>query len=381
MKRGLRAALALVGAAALSIGLAACGSSNNSTTGATQAGGGAGGGTGTGGAVSVRLGYVTTPQHPYGIAIAAFKAAVEKASNGSITVNPIPGASQGNDTTLLNDVSNGTVEAAAVSTAVWDSAGVQVFEPLQAPFLITNYGLAKTVLGGSIGQGMLADPQGPAKLNLVGLGLLEGGLRKPASVGAPLTSPASFQGKKLRAPNSEVMTSGLKDLGATPVAMPLPQVTPSLKNGSIDGLEANYGLIQTQKWYEDLKNVTANVNLWPFPAAVVFNKDAWNKLSADQQQILTTAGKNLANSEIDTVFLNPPASAPNFLQQLCQEGMKVALASQSDLQALTAKVQPTYQKLANNSVTSSYFKQIQDAKAAQTPPPAPPLPSDCKTTS
>ena len=118
MKRGSRVAVALLGAAAVAVGLAACGNSKK-----------------TGGAVSLRLGYVTTAQHPYGISIGLFKTAVEAASGGKITINPLPGASGGNDVTLLDSVSGGSIEMAAVSTAVWDGKGVNVFQPLQTPFL------------------------------------------------------------------------------------------------------------------------------------------------------------------------------------------------------------------------------------------------------
>ena len=222
VKRGSRLALALLGAAALTAGLTACGSSSSSTTGgsATSTSGGAGTGTATVTPdVTLRLGYVTTAQHPYGISIGKYKAAVEAASGGKIAINPIPGASGANDVTLLDDVSGGSIEAAAVSTAVWGAKGVKVFQPLQAAFLITNYPLAEEVLGGSIGQSMLADPNGPPKLGLVGLGLLEGGIRKPMGAKAALVSPATFKGKKWRAPASANMVAALKAMGASPVAI------------------------------------------------------------------------------------------------------------------------------------------------------------------
>ena len=356
--------LALLGAAVLTVGLAACGGSKKSSG---------------GGAVSLRLGYVTTPQHPYGIAITQFKTAVEKASGGSITITPLPGASGGNDVTLLGDVSGGTVEMAAVSTAVWDSKGVNVFQPLQAPLLITNYGFDATVLGGPIGQGMLASPAGPAKLGLVGLGLLEGGLRKPVGRAAPLKAPADFVGKKIRAPASKIMTNGLKALGAEPVSLPLGDVFTALQSGTVDGMEANYGLIVTQKFNEVAKFVTADVNLWPFPAAVVINKAQWDKLSADQQKILQDAGAALAKEEIAGVFLNPPATATNFVKVLCDAGMTFAIAGDANRAAIATAVKPAVDALAADPDAGPFLKQIQDAKAAAPPPPAPPpLPTGCK---
>lgn len=370
MKRRSRLAVALLGAVAVSVGLAACGDDNNSSDNTS----------GGDGAIALRLGYVTTPQHPYGLAIAKFKADVEAASGGKITINPVPGANQGNDVALLDSVSGGSIEMAAVSTAVWDGKGVDVFQPLQAPFLITNYPLAETVLGGEIGQAMLASENGPPKLGLVGLGLLEGGLRKPVGRAVALKSPADFQKKKLRAPASKVMTSGLRALGAEPVAMPLGDVSTALQTGAIDGLEANYGLIVTQKFNEGAKFVTADVTLWPFPAAVVINKGQWEKLSADQQKVLRDAGVNLAKNSIEGVFINPPPDATNFVQVLCDAGMTFAIAGDANRTALAKSAQPALDELAADAEVGGFLKQIQDAKAAAGPPPAaPPLPAGCKT--
>ena len=383
MKRGLRLALALLGAAALTAGLTACGSSSSSTTGGSATS--TSGGTGTGTAtvtpdVTIRVGYVTTAQHPYGISIGKFEAAVEAASGGKIAITPIPGASGGSDVTLLDDVSGGSIEAAAVSTAVWPTKGVKVFQPLQAAFLITNYPLSEEVLGGSIGQSMLADPNGPSKLGLVGLGLLEGGIRKPMGAKAALVSPATFKGKKWRAPSSPNMIAALKAMGASPVAIQLPEVSASLANGAIDALDTNYGLAVTQKWYENAKYLTNDVNLWPFPAALVVNKAAWDKLTSDQQQTLTTAGQNLAKDSIEGVYINPPPTATNFVKVLCDNGVIFVTAGDKNKAALAASSAPATAALAADSVTSGYLKQIQDAKAAQGPLPAPPaLPEGCKT--
>jgi TRAP-type C4-dicarboxylate transport system substrate-binding protein len=371
-----RSLFAVVGAAAIAGGLAACGdsdsgSSTTSSSTSTAA---------TAAEVTIRVGYVTTPQHPYGISIGKFKAAVETASGGKIAINPIAGASGANDVALLGDVSSGAIEAAAVSTAVWGSQGVKVFQPLQAAFLISNYPLSETVLGGPIGQAMLADPNGPPKLGLVGLGILEGGIRKPMGAKAALVSTATIKGKKWRAPLSDNMVASLKAMGASPLAIPLADVSPALKNGQIDALDTNYGLAVTQKWYENAKYLTNDLNLWPFPAALVVNKAAFDKLTSDQQAALTTAGQNLAKDSIEGVYINPPAGATNFLKVLCDNGVIIATAGDANKKALAAAAQPATDALAADPVTSGYLKQIQDAKAAQAPLPAPPpLPDSCKT--
>lgn len=367
MKGLVRAAALVVTACAAVVGLAACGSDGDST-----------GTSGDGGAVSLRIGYVTTPQHPYGIAIEAFKAEVEEKSGGDITVTTVPGASQGNDVTLLDDVSGGSIEMAGVSAAVWDNKNVNVFQPLMAPFVIDNYPLSEKVLGGEIGQKMLDSENGPAKLGLVGLGILEGGLRKPVGRNVALKSPADFRGKKLRAPASKIMVDTLTALGAEPSSMPLGDVAPALQNGTVDGLEANYGLILTQKFNEGAKFVTADVSLWPFPAVVVINKAQWEKLSADQQQILKDAGKNLAKNSVAS-FTNPAPGSTDFVKALCDAGMTFAMAGDANRAALEKAAAPALEALKKNPEEADLLKAIQDEKAANPAPAPAPLPAGCKT--
>lgn len=367
--RGLtRSAVTLLVATALSVGLAACGGDDDTPS---------GGDSGDAGVVKLRLGYVTTPQHPYGIAVGAFEKEVEAAAAGKVDVELIPNYT-GGDVKLLDDVSGGAVEMAAVSTATWDTKDVNVFQALQAPFLITNYGLEQGILEGPIGTAMLESDNGPKKLGVVGLGILEGGLRKPLGREAALKSPADFKGKKIRAPQSKVLSAALSALGAEPVALPVGDVFTALQNGTVDGMEANLGLIATNKYNEVAKFVTQDVNLFPFPAAVVINQKQFDGLPDDVKAAVQAAGKNLAKNSIN-VFLNPAPDATNFVKVLCDAGLTFAFAGEANRAALAKAAESAYTELSADSEVAGFIKQIQDAKASAPAPAAPPpLPDGCK---
>jgi TRAP-type transport system periplasmic protein len=327
---------------------------------------------------TLKLGYVTTPQHPYGIVLNAFAKDVAARSKGSLKIDTLPNY-PGGDAGLLNDVRGNVVPMASVSASQWDTFGVKAFQALQAPFLLTNYPLEGQVIGGSIGKKMLASPGGPAKLGLVGLAIHEGGLRKPLGAKSPLAKPADFKGKKLRAPPSNVLAVGMRSLGADPTPLAVGEVYQALQSGTVDGMEANLGLIQTNKYYEVAKYLTSNVNLWPFPTVLVINKSAWDKLSAEQQGILKAAAAKLPAESIN-VFLKPAKGAPDFTKLLCGEGMTFVTASKSDLASLTKAAQSAYKSLEKDKEVAGYIKQIQALKAkAGTPKPPPPLPAGCKT--
>lgn len=327
---------------------------------------------------TLKLGYVTTPQHPYGIVLNAFAKDVAARSKGSLKIETLPNY-PGGDAGLLNDVRGNVVPMASVSASQWDTFGVKAFQALQAPFLITNYPLDGQVLGGSIGKKMLASPSGPAKLGLVGLAIHEGGLRKPLGAKSPLAKPADFKGKKLRAPPSNVLAVGMRSLGADPTPLAVGEVFQALQSGTVDGMEANLGLIQTNKYYEVAKYLTANVNLWPFPTVLAINKSAWDKLSKDQQGILKAAAAKLPAESIN-VFLKPAPGSPDFTKLLCGEGMTFVTASKADLAALTKAASSAYKSLSKDKEVAGYITQIQALKKkAGTPKPPPPLPAGCKT--
>ena len=353
----------LVAAGAVAGGFAACGGDNPQSNAEP---------------LKLRLGYATTPQHAYGVAVDAFKKEVEAASGGKLTIENLPNYT-GADPQLFDDVVGGAIEMGAVSTATWDTKGSNVFQALQAPLLITRYDLAQAVEGGPIGTAMLTSPNGPAKFKLVGLAILEGGLRNPLGRAVALTNPAAFKGKRIRVPHSKALAAAISALGAKPVALPIGDVFTALEDGTVGGVEADLNLIATNKYYEVADFVTQDVNLWPFPAAVVINKAAWDNLSSDQQATLTTAGKNLNKASVEA--LTDSNSSAIVTTELCKAGLTFASASEADQAALIKATEPVTAALTADSEVAGYIKQIQAAKmAAGRPPQTPALPAGCKKT-
>lgn len=353
---GWRMAVAVAGLA-LVLGVAGCGGDEEEA----DAGGGE--------AVTLRLGYVTPAAHPYGLAVDHFVAEVAEASNGEITIETIP-SYQGGDVPLLNDVIGGTVPMGSISTAVWATQGVRVFDALQAPFLIDRYDLEREVIAGEIGQEMLAATE---SVGLVGLGLHEGGLRKPLGASKPLTSVADFEGLKIRSVESEVLATGLSALGADPTPIPVGDIYGALRDGTVDAMEANLGLIQTFQFYEVADFVTANVNFWPFPTALVMNQEAFDDLSPEHQEILVEAGANVADFAID--FFQQPSDLP---ATLCEEGIQFVVATPEEVAGLQAAGQTAIDQLSEDPQTADFIQRIQAIKADLPPaPPPPPLPEGC----
>jgi TRAP-type C4-dicarboxylate transport system substrate-binding protein len=347
---------AVVAALALALGLAACGDDDDDSADTAGAEGG----------TELTVQYVTTVDHPYGVGINAFIEDVNAAGVG-LTLqgqpsNPTP------EPDLIDQLSNGDIQIASISSAVWDTKGVTAFQALQAPFLITNYGLEAEVLGGDVGAAMIEAANQEAR-NIEVLAIHEGGLRKPLGASKAFVKPADFQGATIRSVQSDVLATGLRTLGANPDPLPLPEVYQALQNGTVDGMEANLGLIATQGYYEVAKNVTGNVNFWPFPTVLAMNKDAYDALTSEQQQQLKESAPVATAAAFE--FLNTPSELP---QSLVNCGIKFATATPADQQALAQAGQQAVAQLPQS--TQDFVSQIEAVKEAQPPSdPPPPFPT------
>jgi TRAP-type transport system periplasmic protein len=351
---------ALLAVLVFALGVAACGDDDDDE-----------GDSGTGAAAAtapanLTLGYVTTAQHPYGVAVDQYVKLVSDMSGGAMVIKTVPSYT-GGDVPLLQAVRAGAPEMATVSTTVWDSAGpTNAFQALQAgPLFINNYDFERAILvdedGGQsdIANDMLDQMESDLDNSLVGLAIHEGGLRSPLGK-QPLVSPADWQGKKIRATESGGMAEGLKSLGAEPVGVPLPDVYDALRRGTVDGMEANTGLIATQGFYEQAKNFTGNVVLWPFPTALVMNTAAWDALDEDQQQVLTDAADQLPAFILDTLT---GGTGDPFAQALANCGVKFLQASDADVAALaTAGEAATESLAASDENVSAFIDRIKEVK-------------------
>ena len=349
--------VAIVAGVALALGLVACGGDDDNQAADTATSGGGG--------PTLNLAYVTTATHPYGLAVADFAKKVD--ATGALTISTQASYPQA-EPQLLADVRSGVVNMATVSSAVWDTAGINAFQALQAPFLITNYPLAGEVEGGSIGKAMIADATKEAG-DLVVLAIHEGGLRKPFGK-AKLTSLAAFKGKTIRAVQSKVLADGLTALGANADPLPLPDVYQALQNGTVEGVEANLPLIYLSKWYEVAKYITGNVNLWPFPTVLAINKAKYDSLTSDQQAAITSAAATITPYSIK-IFTTPGSTVA---QDLVNCGAVFVSSTDAEKADLAKAGATAVSQLAPES--QDFVTQIQALKdSTPAPPPPPPFPT------
>lgn len=104
----------------------------------------------------------------------------------------------------------------------------------------------------------------------------------------PIESVADFNGKRIRTTGH--LTSIATELGATPVNISLTEVYESLQRGLVDCTFGQFVWLDDYSLAEQAKYLlTPNAGVVPAQLWVGINKDTWNKLSAEDRQILFDA--------------------------------------------------------------------------------------------
>jgi TRAP-type C4-dicarboxylate transport system substrate-binding protein len=101
----------------------------------------------------------------------------------------------------------------------------------------------------------------------------------------PVRNPQDVKGMKLAtAPGAR---AALEALGAVPVTMPNPKIYQAVEKGVADGSALAWGAYKAFKIYEVTKN-HINPHLAGIAYGVVMNKNRWNSLSKQDQDIITS---------------------------------------------------------------------------------------------
>jgi len=113
---------------------------------------------------------------------------------------------------------------------------------------------------------------------------------------AAVNNLEDMKGKKIRCTGMAAKIVGA--LGATPVAMPMGETYDALSRGVVDGSMAPFEALQGWKWGEVVKFSTEDWGAaYSSGMFVVMNKEKWNALPPDVQQIIEKVNEEYAEKQ------------------------------------------------------------------------------------
>jgi C4-dicarboxylate-binding protein DctP len=271
---------------------------------------------------------------------------------------------------LVRDVAAGEADLGVVWTHAFDTLGVNAFRALNAPMLIDSYPLLHAVLGSEIPAEMLTALDA---LGVTGLAVLADGLYKPMGVDHPLLSPADYEGITFTSRRSTTHEQAILALGAYPGVAIGPVRIGGVGSGAIDGFEMTLLFYPIDpEIFVAAPYVTANVDLWANPLALIANPERLAGLTDAQRDILTRAA--MTASEQSTGIVDHDAE---LLTELCADGVRFANASDDDLVEMREAFASVYDTLELDAQTADFIARIEELKTATDPGPALDVPSEC----
>ncbi|MFK5584126.1 DctP family TRAP transporter solute-binding subunit [Serinicoccus sp. LYQ131] len=224
-----------------------------------------------------------------------FAEQVEEGSDGRISVNIFPNEQLSNGDTVagLEQLMSGEKDLSFNSTIIYASIDPQ-FGAVNAPFLYTDLEQARATLEDT---GIDAYTEAAAEHGVQLLAMGESGFRQLTNSTRPVRTPDDLNGLKVRIPGIGLFDDIYQEMGANPTTMSFSEVFTSLQQGTIDGQENPIDIIYTS----GLEEVQDNLTMWNYvydPLILGMNKEVFDSLSEEDQELVTAAAQEAAELQI-----------------------------------------------------------------------------------
>ncbi len=315
------------------------------------------------GPVTLRAWTPEVGDRPTAIQLATFAEAVQRLSNGAMTIETRFGTDPSGanpDATVIAGVQSGDYDIGLAAGRAFSEAGVDSFRALTAPFLIQTDAVAAAVASDDQITGPMLAGLGTA--GLTGLAIVPETIRHPFGVSGPILGPDDYRGALLRSLPSKETYAVFAALGAKPGFWE-DGYEATAQHGPIPIVESSFALAGGV--IGEPVTGTGNVAFFPRMNVLFVNSQAAGKLSAAQHDVLSKAA---VEAREQTITDGPRDAASAALY--CANGGRVVLASDADVAALHAAAAPYLATLAKDPTVSDELTAMRDlAESTAEPDP------------
>ena len=269
--------------------------------------------------------------HPFSKGGQKFAELVTAKSGGKMKAKLFAGGTLGGDAQVISSLQGGTVDATFVSPGLL-STMVKDFGIYYLPMAFNDVREADQVVDGPFGRKLL--DKLPEK-GLVGLAYWENGFRSITNSKRPITKWEDLQGLKMRSIQIPIFLDIYKAVDANPVPLAFTELYAALESKAVDGQDNPLPTIETGRFYEVQKYLSLTRIVYD-PLVVLFSKKTWDKLSADEQKVLTEAAREATAYQRQ---VNREAEA-SMVKNVTAKGMVVNELSAAERERLRDKLKP-----------------------------------------
>jgi len=231
----------------------------------------------------LRVSIGVNDQHPEYEGIKKFKELVESKTE-DFEIELYHSGQIADDRSAIEMLQLGSLDITVPSTSPLVNF-VKEFGAFDLPFTIPNEEVADELLDGEFGDKMLSLVEDQ---NLVGLAWWENGFRNLTNDVRPVAKIEDLDGLKIRTMENAIHLDAWKALGANPTPMAFTELFTAMQQGTVDGQENPYPTIELSQYAEVQKHVSGTNHVYT-PFIFLFSKPVWDKLTSEQQEILSEA--------------------------------------------------------------------------------------------
>jgi tripartite ATP-independent transporter DctP family solute receptor len=238
----------------------------------------------------------------------AFKEKVEELSGGSIEIDIQFSGVLGSENDVLDAMLGGstTIDMSRISAFALNSYGAQKSLLLSIPYTFESRQHWWNFANSDLATEFLNEPQ-EIGLPIRGIFYGEEGFRHFFTT-KEISGMEDLAGMKLRVSNDPIMNGMVEGLGASPTVVSFGELYSALQTGVVDGAEQPIANYKSNAFNEVANNLILDGHTLG-AVQVVITDNAWDKLTAAQQEVIMEAGQyaqdfnaNLSETEENKVL-------------------------------------------------------------------------------
>ncbi|MGY6548977.1 MAG: TRAP transporter substrate-binding protein [Roseinatronobacter sp.] len=276
---------------------------------------------------------------------------ITERTDGRICIEIYHSAQLGQEADTIEQTRFGVIDLNRVSMGPFNNL-IEETRVVSLPFIFRDTAHMHRVMDGPIGDEILAAfaPHG-----FVGLAYFDGGSRSFYNRTRPITSIEDMAGLRIRVIQSDVFVDMMSALGASATPMPFGEVFSAIQTGVIDGAENNWPSFESTGHFEVAQYYTLTEHLI-VPEVLVMSQIAWDRLSAEDQQIIRDAAR-------ESIAVNRQLWAER--EQASEEIVRAAgveVVEKIDKTPFQDAMGPVYERHANTPALQDLVARIRDTE-------------------
>ncbi|AKC71770.1 TRAP transporter substrate-binding protein [Pandoraea oxalativorans] len=235
--------------------------------------------------------------HPMNIRAKEMAQKIAEQSKGRIDFQIYPNNQLGSDSDMLSQIRSGAIDYFTLSPLILGTL-VPAAQISGVGFAFKDYSQVWAAMDGDLGAHVRGQI---AKTTVFAFDKIwENGYRQITTSSRPINSPTDLKGLKIRVPTSPLWTSMFRAFDSSPTSINFAEVYSALQTHIVEAQENPLALLTTAKLYEVQKYVSMTNHMWD-GFWFLANKQKWDKLPKDLQEIVTANVNAAAMAQRDDV--------------------------------------------------------------------------------